>query len=219
MLDTILLILQCVGVFSFAITGTIIAIRKKTDFIGALFFALLTSFGGGIIRDVTTGNVPRLFTEPHYYIMAIVCVVTSLLCFHLAFIEPIGKFIGKHRHNFFLELTDAIGLSIFCVLGVDATRTMLGEGTIPLILIFGGFITGVGGGMLRDICSAQIPSIFRKDIYLIPAVLGSTLYVFTYPHWHHLVAVCVASALIMTIRLLAYFFKWNMPVHKEKEQK
>ena len=217
MLDTVFLILQCVGVFSFSITGTIIAIRKKTDFIGALFFALLTSFGGGMIRDVVTGNIPRLLTERDYYIMAIVCIATSLLCFHLAFIEPIGKFIGKHRHNFFVELTDAIGLSLFCVLGVDATRTMLGEGTIPLILIFGGFITGVGGGMLRDICSAQIPAIFRKDIYLIPAVLGSTLYVFTYPLWHHLVAVGVASALIMTIRMLAYFFKWNMPVHKEKD--
>ena len=172
-----------------------------------------------MLRDVITGNIPRLFIEPDYYIMAIVCIVTSLLCFHLAFIEPIGKFIGKHRHNFFLELTDAIGLSLFCVLGVDATRTMLGEETIPLILIFGGFITGVGGGMLRDICSAQMPSIFRKNVYLIPAVLGSTLYVITYPYWHHLVAVCVASALIMTIRILAYTFRWNFPVHKEKEQK
>ena len=218
MLDTIYLILQCIGVFSFAITGTIIAIRKKTDFVGALFFALLTSFGGGIIRDVTLGHIPRLFVRTDYYIMAAVCVITSLLCFHLAFVEPIGKFIGKHRHNFFVELTDAIGLSIFCVLGVDATRETVGAGAIPLILIFGGFITGVGGGMLRDICSAQIPSIFRKDIYLIPAVLGSALYVLTYPHWPHLLAVCVASALIMTIRLLAYFFKWNMPVHKESNE-
>ena len=217
MLDTVFLILQCVGVFSFSITGTIIAIRKKADVVGALFFAFLTSFGGGMIRDVVTGNIPRLFTESDYYIMEIVCAVTSLLCFHLAFIEPIGKFIGKHRHNFFVELTDAIGLSLFCVLGVDATRIMVGEGAIPLILIFGGFITGVGGGMLRDICSAQMPSIFRKNIYLIPAVIGSTLYVFTYPHWNHLVAVIVASALIMAIRLLAYFFKWNMPVHKEKD--
>ena len=182
MIDTVFLILQCIGVFSFAITGTIIAIRKGNDFVGALFFALLTSFGGGIIRDVTTGNIPRLFTEPDYYVMAAVCIITSLACFHLAFIEPVGKFIGKHRHNFFVELTDAIGLSIFCVLGVDATRSMLGEGTIPLILIFGGFITGVGGGMLRDICSAQIPSIFRKDIYLIPAVLGSALYTLVYPY-------------------------------------
>lgn len=215
MLDTIYLILQCIGVFSFAITGTIIAIRKKTDFVGALFFALLTSFGGGIIRDVTLGHIPRLFVQQDYYIMAIVCMITSLLCFHLAFIEPIGRFIGKHRHNFFVELTDAIGLSIFCVLGVDATRETVGAGAIPLILIFGGFITGVGGGMLRDICSAQIPSIFRKDIYLIPAVLGSALYVLTYPHLPHLVAVCVASVLIMTVRLLAYFFKWNMPVHKK----
>ena len=214
MLDTLFLVLQCVGVFSFAITGTIIAIRKKTDFVGALFFALLTSFGGGIIRDVTTGNIPRLFTDSDYYIMAIVCVLTSLLCFHLAFIEPVGKFIGKHRHNFFVELTDAIGLSLFCVLGVDATRSMLGEGTIPLILIFGGFITGVGGGMLRDICSAQIPSIFRKDIYLIPAVIGSTLYTLTLPHLPHLLSLSISASLILIIRLLAYFFKWNMPTHK-----
>ena len=218
MLDTIFLILQCLGVFSFSITGTIIGIRKRTDFIGALFLALLTTFGGGVIRDVVTGNLPRLFTERDYYIMAIVCVVTSLLCFHLAFIEPIGKFIGKHSHNFFLELADAIGLSLFCVLGVDATREMLGEGTIPLILIFGGIITGVGGGILRDICSAQIPSIFRKDIYLIPAVLGSVLYTLTYPHWPHLLALSVSAALIMTIRLLAYFFHWNMPTHRENEK-
>ncbi len=219
MLDTVFLVLQCIGVFSFSITGTIIAIRKKTDFIGALFFALLTSFGGGILRDVTLGHIPRLFTEPTYYIMAIVCITTSLLCFHLAFIEPIGRFIGKHRHNFFLEATDALGLSLFCVLGVDATRSVVGEGAIPLILIFGGFITGVGGGMLRDICSAQIPSIFKKDIYLIPAVLGSALYTLTYPHWNHLLAVSVAAGLIMCIRLLAYFFRWNMPIHKDTNEK
>ena len=217
MLDTVFLILQCVGVFSFSITGTIIAIRKKADVVGALFFALLTSFGGGMLRDVITGNIPRLFTEHDYYIMEIVCVVTSLLCFHLAFIEPIGKFIGKHRHNFFLELADAIGLSLFCVLGADVTRMMLGEGTIPLILIFGGFITGVGGGMLRDICSAQMPSIFRKNIYITPAVLGTTLYVFTYQYWPHLLALGVASVLIMIIRILAYFFHWNFPVHKSEQ--
>ena len=117
MLDIILFIVQCIGVVSFAITGTIIAIQKKTDFIGALAFALLTCFGGG---------------------------------------------------------------------------------------------------MLRDICSAQIPSVFRKNIYLIPAVLGSALYTLTYDHWNPLVSMLLSIALIIVIRLLAYFFKWNLPVHTDR---
>lgn len=84
-------------------------------------------------------------------------------------------------------------------------------------MIFCGLITGVGGGMLRDICSAQIPSVFRKNIYLIPAVLGSVLYVLTYSHWNQLVSMLLSIALIIVIRLLAYFFKWNLPIHKENE--
>lgn len=217
MLDIILFIVQCIGVLSFAITGTIIAIRKKTDFIGALAFALLTCFGGGMLRDVTLGHIPSLFISHDLHIMALIGAGTSLLCFHLAFIKPVAKFIGKHQHNFFLELTDAIGLSSFCVLGVDAARNLAGEGAVPLVLIFGGFITGVGGGMLRDICAAQIPMIFRKNIYLIPAILGSVLYTLTYPYWPRLVAMFVSIALIITIRLLAYHYKWNLPIHKSEQ--
>lgn len=217
MLDTVFLILQCVGVISFAVTGTIIAIQKRLDVIGALVFALLTSFGGGMIRDIITGNVPRLFLMRDYYIMEICCVATALFCFHIAFIPRVGKFLAKHQHNFILEFTDAIGLALFCVLGVDSTRVLAGEGAAPILLIFGGFITGVGGGMLRDICSAQIPSIFHKNIYLIPAVLGSTLYVITVQFIPQMLALSISAALIITIRLLAYFFKWNMPVHKEQQ--
>ena len=69
MLDTVFLILQCVGVFSFSITGTIIAIQKKADFIGGLFFALLTSFGGGMLRDVLTNSMPMVLRE-HIYAVA-----------------------------------------------------------------------------------------------------------------------------------------------------
>jgi len=217
MLDTILFIVQCIGVVSFAITGTIIAIHKKTDFIGALAFALLTSFGGGMLRDITLGHIPSLFIDRDLHIMAVIGAGTSLICFHLAFFKPVARFIGKHRHSFFLELADALGLSSFCVLGVDAARNLAGENAIPLVLIFGGFITGVGGGMLRDICSAEIPAIFRKNVYLIPAVLGSALYTLTYPYWPRLVSMFVSIALIIVIRVLAYCYKWNLPIHKEQK--
>ena len=148
--------------------------------------------------------------------MAAICIAISLVCFHIAFIPRFGAFLTKHQHNFLLEFTDAIGLALFCVLGVDSTRAMVGESAAPILLIFGGFITGVGGGMLRDICSAQIPSIFRKNIYLIPAVIGSTLYVIIYSHLPHLACILISSLLIIVIRLLAYRFKWNMPIHKER---
>jgi uncharacterized membrane protein YeiH len=128
----------------------------------------------------------------------------------------VAKFIGAHQHNLVLELTDALGLSTFCVLGVDLARGVAGESATTVLLIFCGLITGVGGGMLRDICSAQIPSVFRKNIYLIPAVLGSTLYVLTYSHWNQLLSMLLSISLIIVIRLLAYFFKWNLPVHKNE---
>ena len=214
-METALFIIQTLGAISFALTGTIIAIQKKTDFVGAVFFALLTAFGGGIIRDLVLGHTPRVFIEREMYVTAALCAALSLCCFHLAFIKPVAKFIGAHKHNFVLELTDALGLSTFCVLGVDLARNVAGEGATPVLLIFCGLITGVGGGMLRDICSAQIPSIFRKNIYLIPAVLGSSLYTLTYLHWHPLLSMLLSMLLIITIRLLAYFFKWNLPVHKE----
>ena len=218
MLDTVLFVLQCVGVASFAVTGTIVAIQKKLDIVGALVFALLTSFGGGMIRDIVSGNnIPRLFLQKDYYIMAAICIVICLTCFHLAFFPRIGAFISKHKHNFLLELSDAIGLSLFCVLGVESTATMVGWDAAPILLIFGGFITGVGGGMLRDICSAMIPSIFRKNVYLIPAVLGATLYTITINFLPQIACISIAVALIITIRLLAYFYKWNLPVHKHFE--
>lgn len=216
-MGTALFIIQTLGSISFALTGTIIAIQKKTDFVGAVFFALLTSFGGGIIRDLVLGHTPRVFVEREMYVTAAICAVLSLCCFHLAFIKPVARFIGAHKHNFVLELTDALGLSTFCVLGVDLARNVAGEGASTVLLIFCGLITGVGGGMLRDICSAQIPSVFRKNIYLIPAVLGSTLYTLTYSHWNQLASMPVSMLLIITIRLLAYFFKWNLPVHKNEK--
>lgn len=215
-METALFIIQTIGSVSFALTGTIIAIQKKTDFVGAVFFALLTAFGGGIIRDLVLNHTPRVFVDRELYVTAAVCAVLALICFHLAFFKPVAKFIGAHQHNLVLELTDALGLSTFCVLGVDLARGVAGESATTVLLIFCGLITGVGGGMLRDICSAQIPSVFRKNIYLIPAVLGSALYVLTYAHWNRLASMLLSIALIIVIRLLAYFFKWNLPVHKNE---
>ena len=212
MVDIILSIVEFIGVISFAISGTVIAINKKVDAVGAIFFALLTSFGGGMIRDIALGDVPRILTLTKNYYLALVCILVSLICFSLAFIPKTANFITKHSHDFAIEFTDAIGLSVFCVYGVDVAIE-LGYAN-PILLIFCGCITGVGGGMLRDISSAEIPFIFRKHIYLIPTLCGSIFYTLTYKHIPHLTSLLIAIGIIIGLRVLAIKLKWNLPVPK-----
>lgn len=213
MVDVILTVVEYIGVISFAISGTVIAINKKTDAVGAVIFALLTSFGGGMIRDLVLGITPRILTERSYHYLAIVCVLVSISCFALAFVPKTAKFLTKHSHDFAIDFTDAIGLSVFCVFGVDVAIEISG-GANAVLLIFCGCITGVGGGMLRDICSAEIPFIFRKHIYLIPTLIGASFYALTYKHIAHLASMVIAIAIIISLRVLAVVFKWNLPVPK-----
>lgn len=210
MVDIILRIVEYIGVISFAISATVIAISKKTDYVGAIFFAFLTCFGGGMIRDIALGDVPRILTEAKNYYLALICILVSIVCFTLAFIPKTADFITKHSHDFAIEFTDAIGLSVFCVYGVDVAIE-LGQSN-PILLIFCGCITGVGGGMLRDICSAEIPFIFRKHIYLIPTLCGAIFYTLTYKHIPHLASLLIAIGIIIVLRVLAIKFKWNLPV-------
>ncbi|MBO5313414.1 MAG: trimeric intracellular cation channel family protein [Clostridia bacterium] len=211
MIDTILRVVEFVGVIAFSISGAIIAIQKKTDIIGALIFALLTSFGGGFIRDITLGITPRILSLDNLS-LCIVCLVIAGGCFSLAFVPKTAELITKHSHNFIIELFDAIGLSVFCVLGIDVAIEVSG-GANPLVLVFCGCITGVGGGMLRDICSAEIPFILRKHIYLIPTLLGSLFYTFTYK-FNHIASMLIAIGIIIVLRVLAILFKWNLPIPK-----
>ena len=206
-------IIEYLGVISFAISGTLYAIEKKADIIGALVFSLLTCFGGGIIRDFTLGiTPPRFFTDTEFFTLEIVCVVVCALLFHCAFSKKIMNEFNRHKHDFWFELTDAVGLAVFVVIGVDSA-VVAGYANNYLILIFSGCISAVGGGMLRDICSATIPRIFHKHVYLIPCIVGSFLYVFTKPEGvlGHIIASILTLILIISVRMLASKYKWNLP--------
>ena len=211
-MDIILRIVEYIGVISFAISGTVIAIKKKTDGVGAIVFAFLTCFGGGMIRDISLGVVPRILTVKGNYFLALVCLIVAAGCFALAFVPKTARFLTKHSHNFAIEFTDAIGLSVFCVTGIN-TAMELGFAN-PILLVYCGCITGVGGGMLRDICSAEIPFIFRKHIYLIPTLFGAIFYVSTYKYIPSIVSFLISILIIISLRVLAIIFKWNLPVPK-----
>ena len=222
--DWVMFFLVCVGIVSFAVSGTIIAIQKKTDLIGAIIFAFTTAFGGGLIRDIIIGrNPPALFSTVEYAIYAIICLAVSLSLFLVSFIGKAATVLTGQIHNRLLEGSDSLGLALFCVLGVDSAATFCAANGIsanPGLLIFCGCITGIGGGILRDIFSAQIPLIFRKHVYLIPALLGTGCYVFLLPYLPRLAVILISVSIILILRILAMRFHWNWPtplnVKKEK---
>ncbi len=212
-METVLFLVECVGTVSFAISGTLVAIGKRTDVIGALIFAFLTSFGGGLIRDIILGKLPpSVFVDRHFHVLLLICLFASLLCCALASFGKNAERIRDHRHDLWLDLTDAVGISVFCISGVDTAISVSGGSDNALLLVFCGCITGVGGGILRDVCSAEIPFIFRKYVYLIPTVAGSAFYTLTYGYISHYVGMLVSMGIIIVLRTLAIVFKWNFPV-------
>ena len=217
-MDIFLIIIQYVGAVSFTISATIYAIHKRTDIIGALVFSLLTCFGGGAMRDIALGQLPPLILvsrEAHY--LALVSIGVCLICYHLGFIKKIASFADRHQHSFLIEFTDSLGLASFVVSGLEVAIEC-GK-TDFVILAFAGCITGVGGGILRDICSAEIPSVFKKHIYLIPVIIASVFFALTYTKIPELLSVVIAIVIILSIRMLAFAFKWNLPIQKtEKDE-
>ena len=211
-MDIFLTVIQYVGAISFTISATIYAIQKRTDIIGALVFSLLTCFGGGLIRDIVIGQLPPqilVSSEAHY--LAIVSIVVCLVCYHLGFIKKIGRFADRHQHSFLIEFTDSLGLASFVVSGLEIAAIEYGQ-TGFVILAFSGCITGVGGGILRDICSAEIPSVFKKHIYLIPVIIASVFFALTYDKMSEILSVIITIVIIISIRMLAFYFKWNLPI-------
>ena len=157
-IDWILFLLEGLGAVSFAVSGTIIAIKKRNDAVGAVIFALITAFGGGLIRDIVIGRTPpALFSTLESAILAACCFLVAFVLFHVAFIGKLATVLTERMHNVLLEGSDMIGLALFCVLGVDSAVGFLGAGATPALLCVCGCTTGVGGGILRDVFSAQIP--------------------------------------------------------------
>ncbi len=216
----ILTIVECIGMVSFSISATIASVQKKNDLVGTLLCALLTAFGGGIMRDLILGiTPPNVFYNQAYHRQAVICVTVTLIFYSLCFNPKFYSFWIRNKNNFILYFTDAVGISIYCIYGVDTARLATDEKGGALILIFCGCITAVGGGMLRDISNAETPFIFRKHIYLLAVLAGTVFYVFTLNVLPMLASMLISIAITMTIRVLAIIFKWNLPVPgRDKKQ-
>lgn len=158
---TLILVLNLAGTFVFGISGGLAAVSARLDLLGVVVLAAVVGLAGGIIRDVLIGVPPATFRDWRYLAAA---GAAGLVCFCA------GSVLQRIERG--VMIFDALGLSLFAVTG--ATKGLQsGMGPVQAVLL--GMITGVGGGMLRDLLLRQVPTVLREGLYAVPAILGAAI--------------------------------------------
>lgn len=196
----LLLTFELVGIFVFAISGGLVAVRKHLDVFGVLVLAGTTGLGGGFLRDVLIDAAPPTALADWRYLLVPVVAGLTTFVFH----PTLG------RMERVVAVFDAAGLALFCVTG--ALKALdYGLGPVPAALM--GMVTGIGGGMARDLLAGRVPVIFSSELYATPALAGAAWAVFAHQQEWALAAVALpAMFLCFTWRVLAIVRNWRAPV-------
>ncbi len=208
--------IEAIGTIAFASSGAMVAIRKRLDLFGVLVLGVTTAVGGGIIRDVILQiTPPGSFQTPVYIGMAAatVGIIFLIAYFHPDFLDM--RFLEGYER--LMNVLDAIGLGAFTVLGAQKALTA-GYEDYRFMAIFLGVITGVGGGLLRDMMAGITPYILKKHIYACASIIGAIFYVYARPLIHESWALVVGAALVIAVRMLATRFRWNLPIARMPKQ-
>jgi uncharacterized membrane protein YeiH len=191
-------IFEIIGTIAFAVSGAMVAVQKKMDILGVVILGVTTAIGGGITRDILMGvTPPRSLTNPLY---AGIAIVISLL----VFFPPVRGRINVNNMAF--VALDALGLGTFTVIGIETAYVL----NNIFLQVFLGVLTGVGGGVMRDIFAAEKPMIFIKRFYAVASLIGAIVCVIVYP-FNKNGAMIIGIITIIILRILAAKFKWNLP--------
>ncbi|MEU0812155.1 trimeric intracellular cation channel family protein [Streptomyces sp. NPDC005970] len=193
--------LDLAGIFVFAISGALLAVRKNFDVVGMAVLAEVTALGGGVFRDLVIGAVPpAAFTDLGYFLTPL--VATVIVVFLHPEVERITVAVG---------VFDAAGLGLFCVTG---TMKAYDHGLGLTFCAVLGMTTAIGGGVLRDLLAHEVPSVLRwdRDLYAVPAIVGATIAALLI-HFDALTGAtsALAAAVAFAVRLLAMRFGWRAP--------
>ncbi len=190
-------ILEILGTIAFAISGAMVGIEKKMDILGVVVLGITTAVGGGIIRDIIIGEIPpAAFQKPVYVVVAIVVSIA-------VFVPAVNKRIDINHP--ILIVIDAIGLGVFTALGVRA-----GLPYNTFLQVFLGTVTGVGGGVLRDMFATEKPMIFVKHFYACASIIGAVVCAILFRYDEN-AAMTAGVIVVFILRILAARFKWHLP--------
>lgn len=206
---TVFFLVEIIGTIAFACSGAMVAIKKQLDLLGIIVLGVTTAAGGGMLRDIIIGiHPPTLFVNPVYVLTAFVSVLVLFI-----FVRFMGLSISvleSMTYERIMNLLDAIGLGAFTVVGID-TAIERGFGEYQFLMIFLGVLTGVGGGILRDIMAGQTPAVLRKHIYACASIAGAVSYVLLLKVMPANSAIVISALLVVVIRVMARHYKWNLP--------
>ncbi len=204
----IIYVMELIGTIAFAISGALIAVRRSLDLFGVVLVGSITSVGGGIMRDLFLGKFPpNIFSN---VIVLIIAVITAIIVFVISYFNA-NKFESFEKriesiNNFF----DAVGLATFSAIGTEMACE-LGFYDMAIFSISMGMLTGIGGGIIRDILVDSTPYVLKKHIYALASIIGSTIYYLIRINGNKIVALIVSIPIIVVIRLLAAKYHWKLP--------
>jgi uncharacterized membrane protein YeiH len=198
------LVLNLMGTFAFGLSGGMLAVKKRMDLFGVLVLSVATGLGGGIVRDLILGHTPPTTLTDWRYLGT-------------AGLAGVLVFVWYNRianHGTFITTFDAVGLSIFTVTG---TVIALNAGLSPAPAALLGMLTGVGGGVMRDILAAEIPLIFRSEVYAVASMLGAIIVIIAgQTGLAAIPAEILAAVATFTLRMVSVQRGWKIPVARPK---
>lgn len=206
MSEILLLIFEIIGTVAFSISGAMLGVKKGMDIFGIIILGLTTAVGGGVIRDIILGiNPPITFLDPIY---AIIAILTAAVIF----LPSVQKIFLKQPHYYDLAMLtmDSVGLGVFTVVGIQTAYVMTPEHNL-FLLIFVGVVTGVGGGVLRDIMAGDRPYIFVKHFYATASLIGAAITSIAWLYFGQAISMIAGTLVIITLRLCAAKFRWSLP--------
>ena len=211
--EIFMLIMDIIGTVAFAVSGAITGIRKKMDIFGVNILALLTATGGGIIRDLVTGTTPpAAFKNPFFVIIA--AVAANITFIFVYWKHNSKKDFSEKTKNIYDKLFfwfDTVGLAAFTADGVH-TGLLGSHSGNAFLVIFLGVVTGVGGGVLRDVLSLEMPVIFVKHIYACASIVGAAIVYVVYSISGSAEAAMLSGFFfVCVIRYCAAHYGWNLP--------
>lgn len=204
MFDDIVLFLELIGTVAFAASGAMIAVNKRMDVFGVAMLGLFTAVGGGAIRDVLLGNTPPLsFRQPVYALTAIAVSV-------IMFLKPVRSRYNRHGRAFdlILLIMDSVGLGVFSVVGAEVA---LRANSNLYSAVFVGLVTGVGGGIMRDVMAGQTPFVFVKHFYASASLIGALICALLWPFAGEIPSTLAGAGVVIVLRILAARYRWSLP--------
>lgn len=202
-LDLLQQILTVIATVTLAFSGVLQAARYQMDFFGALVLAFVSAVGGGTLRDLLMGATPVFWAvDPSYLSIIIPTTIASIIALH--FYQPPEKL-------YLVDIADAAGLALFAILGAQKA---LAYHLIEPVAVIMGVITGIAGGMIRDVLTPTTPFVMRGEMYALAAIIGVVVYTFIRNYFPETVAMAAGMLVIFLLRIAAIYWRIQVPIIK-----